>query len=151
MLEAGKATIGDTSVRWEGNTPLVTFPIPGVAGATAVATLNEHFMATSIVVKHGRDNYEFTYSDYDDHNNELNRIEAQYAGKMVERRNGQVVRDIETVVTELKKLSTMEPQPEVHIRGDQDARYESVGRLVVACQRAGIAKVGFITEPPPKQ
>ena len=42
-----------------------------------------------------------------------------------------------------------EPQPEVHIRGDQDARYESVGRLVVACQRAGIAKVGFITEPPP--
>jgi len=59
--------------------------------------------------------------------------------------------DVESVVTELKKLSTKEPQPEVHIRGDQDARYESVGRLVVACQRAGIAKVGFITEPPPKQ
>src|SRR5215471_10798487 len=57
--------------------------------------------------------------------------------------------DVESVVTELKKLSTKEPQPEVHIRGDQDARYESVGRLVVACQRAGIAKVGFITEPPP--
>ena len=56
--------------------------------------------------------------------------------------------DVESVVTELKKLSTKEPQPEVHIRGDQDARYESVGRLVVACQRAGIAKVGFITEPP---
>jgi biopolymer transport protein ExbD len=59
--------------------------------------------------------------------------------------------DVESVVTELKKLSTKEPQPEVHIRGDQDARYESVGRLVVACQRAGIAKVGFITEPPPNQ
>jgi biopolymer transport protein ExbD len=59
--------------------------------------------------------------------------------------------DIESVVSELKKLSTKEPQPEVHIRGDQDARYESVGRLVVACQRAGIAKVGFITEPPPNQ
>jgi biopolymer transport protein ExbD len=27
-------------------------------------------------------------------------------------------------------------------------RYESVGRVVVACQRAGIFKVGFITEPP---
>jgi len=39
----------------------------------------------------------------------------------------------------------------VHIRGDQEARYESVGRLVVACQRAGIAKVGFILEPPPNQ
>jgi biopolymer transport protein ExbD len=59
--------------------------------------------------------------------------------------------DVESVVTELKKLSTKEPQPEVHIRGDQDARYESVGRLVVACQRAGIAKVGVITEPPPNQ
>ncbi len=57
--------------------------------------------------------------------------------------------DTETLVKELKKESIKEPQPEVHIRGDQDARYESVGRLVVACQRAGIAKVGFITEPPP--
>jgi biopolymer transport protein ExbD len=37
----------------------------------------------------------------------------------------------------------------VHIRGDLEVRYEAVGRLVVACQRAGIAKVGFITEPPP--
>ncbi len=57
--------------------------------------------------------------------------------------------DIDTLVEALKKESVKEPQPEVHIRGDQDARYESVGRLVVACQRAGIAKVGFITEPPP--
>ena len=59
--------------------------------------------------------------------------------------------DVETLVTELKKESVKEPQPEVHIRGDQEARYEHVGRLVVACQRAGIAKVGFITEPPPNQ
>ena len=59
--------------------------------------------------------------------------------------------DIETLVKELKKESIKDPQPEVHIRGDQDARYESVGRLVVACQRAGIAKVGFIIEPPPNQ
>ena len=59
--------------------------------------------------------------------------------------------DMEALVKELKKESIKDPQPEVHIRGDQDARYESVGRLVVACQRAGIAKVGFITEPPPNQ
>ena len=58
--------------------------------------------------------------------------------------------DIEKLVADLKKESVKEPQPEVHIRGDEEARYESVGRLVVACQRAGIAKVGFITEPPPK-
>jgi len=60
----------------------------------------------------------------------------------------QPVPDIETLVERLKKESVKEPQPEVHIRGDQESRYESVGRLVVACQRAGIMKVGFITEPP---
>ncbi|MED5621379.1 ExbD/TolR family protein [Ideonella sp. BN130291] len=56
---------------------------------------------------------------------------------------------IDELVERLKKESVKEPQPEVHIRGDQEVRYESVGRLVVACQRAGILKVGFITEPPP--
>ena len=63
--------------------------------------------------------------------------------------NAQLVADNEALFQRLKKIATMTPQPEVHIRGDQEARYESVGRLVVACQRAGIAKVGFITEPPP--
>ncbi|MDP1650064.1 MAG: biopolymer transporter ExbD [Rubrivivax sp.] len=56
--------------------------------------------------------------------------------------------DIETLVRRLKVESVKEPQPEVHIRGDQEVRYEAVGRVVVACQRAGIFKVGFITEPP---
>src|SRR5262245_58772613 len=61
----------------------------------------------------------------------------------------QPMKDVEEVVARLKKEAVKEPQPEVHIRGDQEVRYESVGRVVVACQRAGIAKVGFITEPPP--
>ena len=56
--------------------------------------------------------------------------------------------DIEALVTRLKVEAVKEPQPEVHIRGDAEVRYESVGRVVVACQRAGIFKVGFITEPP---
>ncbi len=56
--------------------------------------------------------------------------------------------DIESLVNRLKVESVKEPQPEVHIRGDNEVRYESVGRVVVACQRAGIFKVGFITEPP---
>ena len=60
----------------------------------------------------------------------------------------QRVPDIETLVERLKTEAVKEPQPEVHIRGDLKVRYESVGRVVVACQRAGIAKVGFITEPP---
>ena len=61
----------------------------------------------------------------------------------------QPIADVETLVARRKQESVKDPQPEVHIRGDLEVRYEAVGRLVVACQRAGIAKVGFITEPPP--
>jgi biopolymer transport protein ExbD len=60
----------------------------------------------------------------------------------------QRVPDVETLVERLKKEAVKDPQPEVHIRGDQEVRYEAIGRVVVACQRAGILKVGFITEPP---
>ena len=58
------------------------------------------------------------------------------------------VADLETLVNRLKAEAVKEPQPEVHIRGDSEVRYEAVGRVVFACQRAGILKVGFITEPP---
>jgi biopolymer transport protein ExbD len=54
------------------------------------------------------------------------------------------------LIDRLKKIAVLTPQPEVQIRGDGGARYESVGRIIYACQRAGIAKVGFITEPPPR-
>jgi biopolymer transport protein ExbD len=53
-----------------------------------------------------------------------------------------------TLIDRLKKVAVLTPQPAVHIRGDGGAAYESVGRVIYACQRAGIAKVGFITEPP---
>jgi len=52
------------------------------------------------------------------------------------------------LIDRLKKISVLVPQPEVQIRGDGGAQYDSVGRIIYACQRAGIAKVGFITEPP---
>ncbi len=48
----------------------------------------------------------------------------------------------------LKEIAVRQPQPEVHIRGDREGRYEFVGRVVYDCQRAGILKIGFITEPP---
>jgi biopolymer transport protein ExbD len=50
----------------------------------------------------------------------------------------------------LKEIAVKKPQPEVHIRGDREARYEFVGRVVFNCQRAAILKIGFITEPPPR-
>jgi biopolymer transport protein ExbD len=52
------------------------------------------------------------------------------------------------LVEQLKKVSRLEPQPEVQIRGDLTAQYEGVGKILYACQLAGIGKVAFITEPP---
>jgi biopolymer transport protein ExbD len=58
--------------------------------------------------------------------------------------------DQKTLIELLNKVSVMTPQPEVHIRGDARADYEAVGRVVYAVQQTGIAKLGFITEPPPR-
>ena len=60
----------------------------------------------------------------------------------------QKVANVEALVDKLKKVSTVKPQPEVQIRGDMTSRYEGVGKILYACQRAGIVKVAFITEPP---
>ncbi len=62
--------------------------------------------------------------------------------------NNQLIADERKFLDRLKEIALRKPQPEIHIRGDRDARYEFVGRVVYACQRAGIQKVGFITEPP---
>ena len=62
--------------------------------------------------------------------------------------NEQRVPDLNALVARLKKVSVNVPQPEVQIRGDGGADYEGVGKVILAVQRAGITKVGFITEPP---
>ncbi len=64
--------------------------------------------------------------------------------------NAKLVPDNNTLFAKLKEVAVLTPQPEVHIRGDEKARYESIGRVVFACQRAAIAKISFVTEPPPK-
>jgi biopolymer transport protein ExbD len=63
--------------------------------------------------------------------------------------NEQPLADFPALVERLKTVAVKVPQPEVHIRGDADARYEFVGKVVMSCERAGIFKIGFITEPPP--
>jgi biopolymer transport protein ExbD len=63
----------------------------------------------------------------------------------------QPVPDQGTLVAKLKTVAVQQPQPEVHVRGDEQTRYEAVGKVILAAQRAGIAKVGFITEPPARQ
>ena len=64
--------------------------------------------------------------------------------------NARLVADNEALFQKLKTVATLTPQPEIHIRGDEKARYESIGRVVFACQRAAIQKISFVTEPPPK-
>ncbi len=62
--------------------------------------------------------------------------------------NAALLADNRALLAKLKTVAVLVPQPEIHVRGDQEARWEFVGRVIVACQRAGILKVGFITEPP---
>jgi biopolymer transport protein ExbD len=57
------------------------------------------------------------------------------------------LRDNAALLDRLKGRANDDPQPEVQVRADKDARYEFVGRVVVDCQRAGISKVTFIIEP----
>jgi len=53
----------------------------------------------------------------------------------------------DALLTELRTAARLEPQPEVHIRGDSDARYMYVGQVLVAAQKIGIRKVAFLTTP----
>jgi hypothetical protein len=110
-VPADVAMAGKTSVAWEGTKPVLTFPIPGVPNATATATLDAKFMAERVVVKNGANTYEFSYSDYRDWNNPLNPVEAFYAGKMTEKKNGTVVRDITTTQTETGQMYVVMPVP----------------------------------------
>lgn len=64
--------------------------------------------------------------------------------------NQQLVPDTDQLVARLKSAAIKLPQPEVQIRGDQNVRYEFIGKVIFACERAGIVKVGFILEPPAK-
>jgi biopolymer transport protein ExbD len=54
------------------------------------------------------------------------------------------------LLMKLQEEAVKVPQPEVHIRGDTDVRFESIGRVMVDLQRSAILKVGFITNPEPK-
>jgi biopolymer transport protein ExbD len=65
--------------------------------------------------------------------------------------NSSVLPDNAALLRKLKEVAVLQPQPEIHIRGDLSARYENVGKVVFACQRAAIRKVAFITEPGPNR
>ena len=111
LLKDGVAKAGETSVSWQDGKAVVTYPIPGVPGAMATATLNNKYMAEKVVVKHGSKTFEFTYGDYQDWNNPLNKVDVLYAGKIAERHDGAVVRDLTTVQTETGSVYVVMPVP----------------------------------------
>jgi len=112
LFADGVAKVGQTSVSWENGKPVVTFPIPAVPGATATATVDpKNYTTDRVVVKQGSTTTEFTYGDYQDWNNPLNKIGVLYAGKIVERKNGSVLRDLTTNVTETGNVYVVAPVP----------------------------------------
>jgi biopolymer transport protein ExbD len=61
--------------------------------------------------------------------------------------NTSLVPTQEALLDRLKSIAVLDPQPEVHVRGDRGTAYEHIGRVMVQAQRSGIMKIGFITEP----
>jgi hypothetical protein len=102
---------GTTTLSWSGEKAVITFPIPGVDGAMATATL-VNYLPESVVVTQGTNKTEFIYGKWADWNNPLFKIEALYAGTIVERRNGTVVRSVTTKVTEVGQIYVIMPVPE---------------------------------------
>lgn len=61
--------------------------------------------------------------------------------------NQGLIGDNNELLERLKEAAQIQPQPELHVRADQKTKYEYVGRVILNAQRAGMLKVGFITEP----
>ena len=109
-----------TTVAMEAGKTVVSYPIPGVAGATAKATLTSgaanglctSFCAEKIEVRQGTTVTEFTYSNYADYNPAENKLDAFYAGRMIEKKNGATVRDITVRETQTANVYIVIPVPE---------------------------------------
>ncbi len=101
----------NTKVSVEGGKAVVTFPIPGVTGATAKATLNPMNMAERVEVRHGAVVHEFLYDKYADLNPADDRIDGFFAGHIVEKRDGVTLLDINVVETHVGNLYVIMPVP----------------------------------------
>ena len=101
-----------TTVSHDTGMPVVTFPIPGAAGAVARATLDARYLASRVEVRQADVVTEFTYGQYQDWNNPLNKVDALYAGTLVEKRHGVTMRDLTTIETETGNVYVVMPVPQ---------------------------------------
>jgi biopolymer transport protein ExbD len=58
------------------------------------------------------------------------------------------VASTDALTKQLERAAQQQPQPELDIRADARADYDAIGRVVYAAQQAGLARIGFLTEPP---
>lgn len=109
--QAQAGATATTTLEWQGDKAVITYPIPGVPGAMATATL-VNYLPERVVVTHGTNTTEFVYGKWADWNNPLFKIEALYAGTILERRNGTVVRNVTAKVTEIGQVYVVVPVPD---------------------------------------
>lgn len=119
-VKAAVAGGAQTTLAVEAGKKVLTFPIPGVAGAIAKATLTSGSptglctsdCAERIEVRQGTNVTEFLYTDYADYNSADNKLDAFYAGHMIEKKNGTTVRDLTVKETQTANLYVVIPVPE---------------------------------------
>lgn len=54
----------------------------------------------------------------------------------------------EALASRLAAAAGESPQPELHLGADKSVRYEHVAAVLAAAQKAGVVRIGFVTEPP---
>jgi len=110
-VKAAHAGGAATKVAVEGGKAVVTFPIPGVQGAVAKATLNAENQAERVEVRHAGVVTEFMYDKYADYNPEDDKVDAYFPGRIVEKRNGVTVLDLNVVETHVGNMYVVVPVP----------------------------------------
>ncbi len=118
--KAAEAAGTNAKVTMEGGKTIVTYPIPGVAGAVARATLTSgaadgvctSYCAERIEVRQGTVLTEFTYSNYEDYNDPENRVDAFFPGRITEKRDGATVLDLTIERTETGNVYVIMPVPD---------------------------------------
>ena len=102
----------NTKVAMEGGKPVVTFPIPGLQGAIAKATLNAQNQAERVVTTLDNVVTEFTYEKYDDYNPADDKVYGYLPGHIVEKRNGVTILDLTVKQTDAGNLYVVMPVPQ---------------------------------------
>ena len=58
--------------------------------------------------------------------------------------NGNVVADQDTLMKYLASVAATSPQPEVHLRPNRLAKYDTVAKILAIAQRLGVRRIGFV-------